>query len=56
MRRKIWFFKNEMIDFNRLYEIYQGWQAYARWANTYKLRNKIKKERIEVVWNKISFE
>ncbi|MCD6477207.1 MAG: RNA-directed DNA polymerase [Candidatus Aenigmarchaeota archaeon] len=34
-------YKNSEISHDKILEIYQGWQAYAKWANTYKLRRKI---------------
>ena len=34
-------FKIEKIDKDKILESYQGWQAYAKWANTYKLRKEI---------------
>jgi len=55
MKRKIGLFKEGIIDFRTLMESYQGWQAYAKWANTHKLRKQIKKEIIEAIWDKISF-
>jgi hypothetical protein len=56
MERKVELYKKEIIDFSALFESYQGWQAYARWANTYRLREKIKKEIIGIIWNRIKFE
>ena len=56
MRKKVKFFKNGSISFNCLHEIYQGWQAYALWADTHSLRNKIKMEVIDIIWDKINFE
>ena len=44
MRRKIFLLKKGSISKSKIKEIFQGWQAYAKWANTYKLRNKIKSE------------
>lgn len=41
MQLKIEQYKNKEISYNKILESFQGWQAYARWANTYKLRNKI---------------
>lgn len=32
------------IDKNKVIESYQGWQAYAKWSNSYKLRRKIFKK------------
>ncbi len=31
-------YKNGKICFDKMLEIYEGWQAYAKWANTYKMR------------------
>ena len=56
MRRKIYLFKKRYIDFSQLFNSYQGWQAYAQWANTHKLREEIKKEIIEIIWNRINFD
>ena len=53
MKRKIHLFKEGVIDFHTLAESYQGWQAYAKWGNTYKLRRKIKREIIDAVWDKV---
>ena len=40
---KIKGYKNKKLCKDKLIEIFQGWQAYAKWANTYKLRSKIEK-------------
>jgi len=53
MRKKIWLFRKRAIDFRTLFESYQGWQAYAKWANSYKLRNKIKMEVIGAIWENV---
>jgi len=53
MRRKIMFFKEGTYDFKSIAEIYQGWQAYAKWGNTFKLRNKIKMEIINAIWDRV---
>ena len=34
-------YRNHEISCNKLLESYQGWQAYAMWANTYKLRKSL---------------
>ena len=34
-------YKNKQITKEKILESYQGWQAYAKWADTYKLREKI---------------
>ncbi|MBI2110022.1 hypothetical protein HYT58_02520 [Candidatus Woesearchaeota archaeon] len=41
---KIALFKNNEISYEKLMESFQGWQAYAKWANTHKLRKEIAKE------------
>jgi len=56
MRKKINQFKEGLMGFHSLFESYQGWQAYAKWGNTHKLREKIKREIIDVIWDKIKFE
>jgi len=56
MKRKIDLFRKGRIDFKDLLNIYQGWQAYAQWANSYKLRVGLKKEIIDIIWNRIEFE
>src|SRR3989338_5215996 len=52
MKRKINLFKEGVIEFRTLAEIYQGWQAYAKWVSTHKLREKIKREIVDIIWNK----
>jgi retron-type reverse transcriptase len=44
MELKIKLFGKGKISGEKIHEIFQGWQAYARWANTYKLRKKFEKE------------
>ena len=41
MEHRINQFKNGERGLEKLEQIFQGWQAYAKWANTYKLRKKI---------------
>ena len=53
MERKVKLFKEGAISFRTLVESYQGRQAYAKWANTYKLREKTKKEIIDIIFNKL---
>ncbi len=44
MERKVnLFFKDEM-SYKQIMESFQGWQAYAKWANTIKLRRRLAKE------------
>jgi RNA-directed DNA polymerase len=40
-------------SFEDIFEVFKGWQAYARWAETYKLRNKLKQEIINNLLIKI---
>lgn len=44
MRRKIDLFKQRIMSKEQIEESFQGWQAYAKWANTYKLRVGMLKE------------
>jgi retron-type reverse transcriptase len=53
MMRKIRFYKEGSISFEEIYESFQGWEAYAKWSNSYKLRNKVKRQIVEILWNKI---
>ncbi len=39
MRRKIRLLNEGLIDYVKFLEIFQGWSAYAKWADTYKLRS-----------------
>jgi retron-type reverse transcriptase len=41
---KITIYKRNKISKEKLIESFQGWNAYAKWANTYKLREKVKGE------------
>jgi hypothetical protein len=34
-------YKLRGINQQKILESYQGWQAYAKWANSYRLRNRI---------------
>ena len=53
MKNKISKYKSGKITFSQLKDSYQGWQAYAKWANTYKTRKEIKSEIIDSLWMKI---
>lgn len=44
MKHKVLNYDNGDLGFGSLFDSYRGWQAYARWANTHKLRGKIKME------------
>lgn len=41
MLKKIEMFRNKEITYQKIIEIFQGWNAYAKWANTFKLRRKL---------------
>nr|AQS33640.1 hypothetical protein [uncultured archaeon]AQS34295.1 hypothetical protein [uncultured archaeon]AQS34736.1 hypothetical protein [uncultured archaeon] len=49
MKNKIRLFEQNIYDFGFLKEIYQGWQAHASWANTHKLRKRIKEKIIDSI-------
>lgn len=53
MNKKIEAYKENKMWFGNLKESYQGWQAYARWANTYMLREEMKLKIIDMLWDKI---
>ena len=38
MLKKIDIYKDELICREKMMEIFQGWNAYAKWANAYGLR------------------
>ena len=41
MKRKADLFNRREISEERFVDIFQGWNAYAKWANSYKLRSEI---------------
>ena len=41
MMAKVRLFNQEKIDYGKFFEIFQGWDAYAKWGNTYNLRGNI---------------
>lgn len=53
MKRKIRHYKEGRLDFSSLADSYQGWQAYARWGNTYGLRKKMLYEMADALWTRI---
>ena len=53
MNQKINLYKKDKKSFSSLKDSYQGWQGYAKWANTYKLREETKKNIIDVLLDKI---
>ncbi len=44
MQIKIKLFRDELLSYEKLLESFQGWNAYAKWANSYKLREKVLRE------------
>ncbi len=44
MSRKIKLFNEGQINYKKFFEVFQGWNAYANWADSYKLTDKIIKE------------
>jgi hypothetical protein len=53
MYQKIKLYEKGEIDLKTLAESYQGWQAYARLANTFNLREKVKRKMIDTIWDKV---
>ncbi len=43
MTKKVELYKSGTTSHEKLLESFQGWQAYAKWANTFKLRKEIVK-------------
>ena len=41
MENKIKDFNECLVSKDKILKIFQGWNAYATWANTYKLRNEL---------------
>ena len=48
IKRKIRLFGNGKIGFEKFLDIFQGWNAYANWANTYKLIDNLIKKEIKI--------
>ena len=44
MKSKIQQYKENKIPKVKMFEIYQGWKAYAKWANALKVREEIIKK------------
>ena len=44
MQSKINLFNQRKISYERLFEIFRGWNAYASWASTSKLIDKLIKQ------------
>jgi len=53
MKRKINLYKESKQSFTKTFDSHKGWQAYAKWGNTYKLRENIKMQIIEELMKKI---
>ena len=53
MWKKINLYKNGTLSFSKLYDSYKGWQAYAKWADAFNLKEKVKVQIINLLWNKI---
>ncbi|MDO8459490.1 MAG: reverse transcriptase domain-containing protein [Nanoarchaeota archaeon] len=51
MRHKITSFANKEIQYRELMESFNGWQAYAKWGNTFKIRKSIIREIYRVKFN-----
>lgn len=49
--KKIIKFEKKEVSFGSLLDSFQGWQAYAKWADSYNLRRKIKKKIISILWD-----
>ena len=39
MEKKIRLFKEDELDYKQILESFQGWNAYAKWADSFELRN-----------------
>ncbi len=53
MINKIELYKKGEKSFESIMEVYQGWQAYAKWAKTYKLREAVKMKIIDALLEKV---
>lgn len=49
MLSKIEGHKNRKLTKEKLLESFQGWNAYAKWANSYKLRERIRREMLNLI-------
>ena len=48
INNKIRMFNNKKISYDKFFEIFQGWNAYASWANTNKLVDSLIKNKIKI--------
>ena len=53
MIKKVKLYEKGVYCFEDIFYIYKGWQAYAKWGNTYKLRKEIKEDIISALMKKI---
>ncbi|MFH1271095.1 MAG: RNA-directed DNA polymerase [Nanoarchaeota archaeon] len=53
MQQKIKLFEEKEIGFRSIMESYQGWQAYAKWANTFEIRKEVKSKIINTILSKV---
>ena len=53
MQKKINSYERGDNSFSSVFNSYQGWQAYAKWANTTSLRKRVKSRIINALWNKL---
>lgn len=49
IQQKVLNYDNRDLGFGSMFDSYQGWQAYARWADSYNLRDKIKIEMVDTL-------
>jgi RNA-directed DNA polymerase len=49
MSFKIEKFENDELNKEKLFEIFQGWNAYSKWANTFKLKRRLRAEMLNLI-------
>ena len=54
MERKIKFYEEGKRNFEDIFESFKGWEAYAKWGENHKITNSLKKEIIEILWEKVN--
>lgn len=52
MNSKVKEYQEGKKGFSSLKESYKGWRAYAKWANTHNLQERVKEEIIRSLWDK----
>jgi len=50
MLSKIERYKKGEMTYEKILESFQGWQAYAKWANTYKIRERLFKRVVKKLY------